>query len=273
MIVDNFAKLCVNMRWILLLLFFSCAVSKPTAMQFASNPVVAHRGAFKAMQYPENSIAAMRHAIEMKCTGSEFDVWMTADDSLVLNHDPVYHGLEIERSVYAALTKHPLTNGEPLPGLRNFLVAGMANNASTRLILEIKPSRIDKSRGVEVAKKVVQMVDELKAKKYITYISFDHDILKAVLKEDPAAITQYLNGDLPPEQLKKDGIAGLDYHFSVFKKHPEWITTAKQLNLQLNAWTVNEASDMNWLLDSSFHFITTNEPELLLQLVKQRSGR
>lgn len=242
-------------------------------MQFAGNVVIAHRGAFKTMQCPENSVAALRHAIELQCAGSEFDVWLTADDSLVLNHDPVYHSLDIERSAYAALSQYPLSNGEPLPTLRKFLLSGTTNNTSTRLILEVKPSRVSKARGAEVARKVVSLVNALNAKKYITYISFDYDILKTILKEDPAAVTQYLNGDQPPEQLKADGIAGLDYHYSVFKKYPEWITASKQLNLQLNAWTVNDSSDMKWLLDSGFHFITTNEPELLLEIVRQKNGR
>ena len=68
----------------------ACSASKNTAknkMTFADNIVVAHRGAWKKNNFPENSIASLKHAIELKCTGSEFDVWMTADDSLVINHD------------------------------------------------------------------------------------------------------------------------------------------------------------------------------------------
>lgn len=242
-------------------------------MQFADNPVIAHRGAFKAMQYPENSIAALRHAIGLKCAGSEFDVWMTSDDSLVLNHDPTYHGLHIEKTEFRELSEFRLANGESLPTLRNFLLAGMKNNNNTRLILEIKPSGISTSRGKEVASKVVDLVKQLGAAKFITYISFDYGILKAILEQDPRAMTQYLNGDKTPEQLKADGITGLDYHFSVFKKYPAWIDDAKRLNLQLNAWTVNDTADMKWLLDSGFHFITTNEPELLLKIVDNSSKK
>jgi len=33
----------------------------------------------------------------------------------------------------------------------------------------------------------------------------------------------------------------------------------------LNAWTINEEKDMNWLLENNFDFITTNEPELLFK--------
>jgi glycerophosphoryl diester phosphodiesterase len=84
---------------------------------------------------------------------------------------------------------------------------------------------------------------------------------------NPKAATQYLKGDLSPEQLKADGITGADYHFSVFQKHPEWIENAKKNGIALNAWTVNEEADMKWLLQQKFDYITTNEPELLLSTV------
>lgn len=60
------------------------------------NPVVAHRGAFKKNGFPQNSIASLREAIRLQCAGSEFDVRMTLDDSLVVNHDPHYQKLNIE---------------------------------------------------------------------------------------------------------------------------------------------------------------------------------
>ena len=101
----------------------------------------------------------------------------------------------------------------------------------------------------------------------MVYISFDYDILKKIIGIDPSAITQYLNGDLPPEQLKADGIKGADYHFSVFQQHPEWIETAKQNKITLNAWTVNDEPTMQWLIKNGFDYITTNEPELLFSIL------
>ena len=64
------------------------------------NPVVAHRGAWKKNNLPQNSIASLKKAIEIGCIGSEFDVRMTADDSLVVNHDSDYHGFQIEKTNY-----------------------------------------------------------------------------------------------------------------------------------------------------------------------------
>ncbi|HEY6503230.1 MAG TPA: glycerophosphodiester phosphodiesterase family protein [Chitinophagaceae bacterium] len=243
------------------------------AVKFAANPVIAHRGAFKKNGLPENSIAALKEAIRLNCTGSEFDVRMTADDSLIINHDPHYNKLEIERTNYAELVLYKLSNGEKLPTLREYLLSGMANNTQTRLVLEIKPSGISKERGKLIADRSVKLVKELHADAMTVYISFDYDILKRIIETEPRAPAQYLNGDKSPEELKKDRINGADYHFSVFKKNPDWIGTAKKNKIQLNAWTVNDAEGMNWLLDQGFDFITTNEPELLFEILKSRVKR
>ncbi|HEX2846466.1 MAG TPA: glycerophosphodiester phosphodiesterase family protein [Chitinophagaceae bacterium] len=252
-------------------LFNACSASRKASNHqptFADNPVVAHRGAWKAKQLPENSIASLREAIALRCTGSEFDIHRTADDSLVINHDPHFFKLPIEQTDYATLIKNRLSNGEKLPTLREYLLAGLQNNTSTRLILEIKPSAISKERGQETAVRVVRLVQELHAESMSAYISFDYDILKKVLQLDPKAHTQYLEANQPPDQVKADGMGGIDYHYSAFTKHPEWIESAKKNGLVLNAWTVNDTTTMDWLLKNKFDLITTNEPELLMERVK-----
>ncbi|MCL4127244.1 UNVERIFIED_CONTAM: hypothetical protein GTU68_017803 [Idotea baltica] len=114
------------------------------------------------------------------------------------------------------------------------------------------------------------LVKELKAEPYIhSYISFGYDILKKIIAIDSTAKTQYLNGTKTPEQLKADGIAGLDYHLKIFKKNPQWIQSAKDLGLTLNAWTVNKTEDLDWLVANEFDYITTNEPELLFERVER----
>ena len=42
-----------------------------------STKVIAHRGAWKEFNLPENSIASLEKAIELKCDGAEFDVRRT----------------------------------------------------------------------------------------------------------------------------------------------------------------------------------------------------
>ena len=249
-----------------LIAFFLCSacISQKNMSDFAQNVVVAHRGAWKAEALPENSIASLKHAIALQCTGSEFDVQMTADDILVVNHDDDYNGMPIAETSYADLAAHRFSNGEKLPTLREYILAGMENNSSTRLVCEIKPANTVE-RGQQIAEKTLGLVKELKAEDRTVYISFGYEILKRIENVNPKAHTQYLNGDKSPEQLKADGIDGADYHFKVFKKHPEWIESAKKNGIALNAWTVNDPADMDWLIKEDFDFITTNEPELLLE--------
>jgi len=245
----------------------SCGTQKNTS-GFAKNVVVAHRGAWKAQGLPENSIASLKHAIALQCTGSEFDVQMTADDVLVVNHDEDFNGMTIAETSYADLAAHILSNGETLPTLREYILAGLENNTTTRLVCEIKPAKTVE-RGQQMAEKTLQLVKELNAEAMTVYISFGYEILKKIEELNPKAHTQYLEANKSPEELKADGIDGADYHFKAFKKHPEWIESAKKIGIALNAWTVNDPADMDWLLEEGFDFITTNEPELLLEKIRK----
>ena len=247
-----------------LLILSSCKIvqNKPN---FNKNVVVAHRGAWKALGLPENSIASLNQAIKLGFRGSEFDVRMTLDDSLVIVHDPHYNKLEVEKSTFAELNKFKLSNGEDLPTLHEYISAGLKNNTGTMLVCEVKPTTGGAERAERLATKVVQMVKDLNAKKMVGYISFDYNILKKIHQLDPKANTQYLEADKTPDQVAAAGFTGIDYNYSAFKKNDNWISMAKKNGTTLNAWTINDPKDMDWLLKENFDFITTNEPELLLE--------
>jgi glycerophosphoryl diester phosphodiesterase len=254
--------------FICLIMIISCKTIKPK-ITFAENPVVAHRGAWKANGFPENSIASLKEAIKLGCCGSEFDIRMTVDNFLVINHDPHFNKLLIEKTTYAELQKFELSNGEKLPTLRAYILAGLENNKNTQLVCEIKPSEMGTARAEEIVKKVLATIKELKADRMVTYISFDYNMLKTIHQINPKATTQYLNGDKSPEAIKTDGLTGLDYHFNIFTKNEKWIAEAKNLGLTLNAWTVNDTKMMDFFIENQFDFITTNEPEILLERYKK----
>ena len=71
-----------------------------------------------------------------------------------------------------------------------------------------------------------------------------------------------------PAELAADNFYGLDYHFNVFKKNADWIAEAKKLKLTINVWTVNDKETLEEMLKNEVDFITTNEPELLLSMLK-----
>jgi len=231
------------------------------------NQVIAHRGAWKKNKLPENSIASLNEAVRLGCYGSEFDVWMTLDKVLVVNHDPEFQGLTIEKVNYADLLTKTMSNGEKIPTLENYLLEGKKQR-TTKLILEIKPSLISKERGIELTNASVEMVKKLGMLEWTEYISFDYDYCKRVVELLPKAKVAYLRGEISAAQLKADRLTGADYHYSFYQKDG-WIENAHQLGLTVNAWTVNTAPEMQWLLAHQVEYITTNEPELLFEELKK----
>lgn len=234
---------------------------------FQKNKVIAHRGAWKTQGLPQNSLASLREAVRLGCEGSEFDVWMTADDVLVVNHDAHFQEMPIETSTYEQLLTRKLPNGEKIPTLKEYLAEGM-KQSGTKLILEFKPSGISVERSEKVGEMSVKTVKELNAEKWVDYITFSYEGGKKAIETDPTANVAYLNGDKAPAQLKEDGFFGFDYNIRVLRQKPEWISEAQELGLTVNAWTVNNPEDMIWLLDLNTDFITTDEPEILLELIK-----
>ena len=85
--------------------------------QAQKSQVIAHRGYWKTAGSAQNSITALQKADSIHCYGSEFDVWLTKDNKLVINHDPVYKMKYMEYSKGDALTGLKLSNGENLPSL------------------------------------------------------------------------------------------------------------------------------------------------------------
>ena len=245
-----------------------CTMGHIAAAQFIQNQVIAHRGAWKVDNLPENSIASLQRAVELGCAGSEFDVHLTKDGVLVVNHDTDFYGIDIATATYEELLakKHP--NGESIPTAEAYLREGMKQK-KTKLIYELKTSKLGKERTLHSVDETLALVKKLGAEDWVEYIAFDYDACIRIHELDPKAKVYYLNGDKTPAEIKKAGLYGIDYHFSVFQKNPTWIQEAHDLGLVVNAWTVNDEKEMKSLLNQDAEFITTNEPALLLKVINE----
>ncbi len=235
---------------------------------FAQNKIVAHRGAWKNTGAPQNSLESLKHALEMKCGGSEFDINMTKDGVLVINHDTDYFGSKIEAFTYDELNKTKLKNGEDLPLLEDFFKMAV-KYPNTVLFAEVKPSPSGGVRSAEIAEATYKMAQKYKVLKRTVFISFSYEAVQKLVAIDKKASVQYLTGDKSPEVLHTAGVPGLDYHFSVFEKNAGWLQNAKALGLSTNAWTVNKAEMMESLLKQGIDYLTTDEPETALELAKR----
>jgi len=233
--------------------------------------VIAHRGAWKSQDLPENSIAALNHAIALGCYGAEFDVHMTKDSIPVVNHDADFKGMDIEKTNYAELLAVPLSNGEKIPTLEAYLKEGLKQK-QCRLILEIKKAPSGKERTLLLTRLAVDMVKELGGEQQVEYISFDFDAGSLVGQLSPDSQVAYLNGDKTPLEAKKAGYTGIDYNMKVYREHPQWIQEAQQQGLSVNVWTVNSQEDLKEFIQNGVDFITTNEPERLFDILEAGVG-
>ena len=223
----------------------------------AQTQVIAHRGFWKTEGSAQNSIAALEKAAEENLYGSEFDVQVTLDGKLIVNHDAKFQGFVIAETPFKELKKIKLKNGEKLPTLKKYLKAGKKQDI--QLILEIKSH---KSKEVEdkMAADIVKMVTKMGLQKQVEYIAFSLNICEQLAKLTPESEIAYLNGNLPPAELKKKGINGIDYNQKVLEKHPEWVEEAHRLGMKVNVWTVNKENMMRKFIDMKVDYITTDYP-------------
>ncbi|KQT16961.1 glycerophosphodiester phosphodiesterase [Chryseobacterium sp. Leaf404] len=233
-----------------------------TAFMNAQTQIIAHRGYFQTNPpTTENSIKALQNAQGLKIYGSEFDVRMSKDGILVINHDEHHGKMEISETNFKELSKVKLSNGEKYPTLKDYLRAGKSDK-SLKLIVEIKPVKTPELEN-EMVEKTIKMIREMKLENQCEYISFSLNICKQIKKLAPDFKVQYLNGELSPQQIKENGLDGMDYHYSVFQKNPTWIAEANALGLITNSWTVNEIIIFEDLKAQGIDFVTTNIPDKL----------
>lgn len=275
--IDTFCYICpseinlILMKKHLLFLLAIFAVSCTTS-DFHDNHVIAHRGAWKDTGHPQNSLASFKAAAELGCHGSECDVWLTADDSLVVYHDATREGQRIDTTCYAQVVSVPLKNGEKIPTLREYITCSK-EYPRTKLIIDLKTHR-DPERTWRMYQLVDKLVKEMGYEPYVEYLvgyfpAYDEFVK---LTDRPAAYLGRYKKELPemhPDTIAAHNIKYLDYQDFHYNAHPEWVETFLKNDIHLNVWTVNDEESMRKFLDKGFSYITTDHPALLLSIERQ----
>ncbi len=210
--------------------------------------IVAHRGFHRFEGSVENSISSMQHAVAHDFEGTEFDVQLTKDDVAIVFHDSKMQGLVICDTPFDTLRNLPaftLRSGETVPTLDEFLEAcSLAikeqnlREKHTQLFFEIKPLE-RKEQRYHLLGQIIEAIGKYQLHDDIFFISFDLDACVMMAQLLPDIPVAYLEGDLSPKQLQEKGITDIDYHWSKFATHPEWVKEAHDLGMTVNVWTVN----------------------------------
>jgi glycerophosphoryl diester phosphodiesterase len=215
--------------------------------------VLAHRGANRLA--PENTLPAMRAALERGADGVELDVHRSADGALVVHHDA-----DTTVGPIAELTVGQLRARRPdVP-----VLAEVLDVCQGRLVnVEIKgaePRAVDAL--VELLRSRPDRSDE------ILVSSFDLPVLGRAKELAPALTTGFLSIGLDPHTALL--IAAERGHDAV---HPDvasvrrvdaaaFVTRAHDLEVEVNVWTVNHAADVEPLRDAGVDAVITDDTDL-----------
>lgn len=245
---------------------------------------VAHRGF--SYEYPENTMVAFKAAIRSGADYTETDIYRTADGVLVLLHDANLKrttgkdvdvrkiGFEELRTLDAGAWKNQRFAGEKIPTLEECL--DLFKGSGCRPALEVKMGGMEKDIVDLLRKK--DMIDE------VTILDFNDDRLAKFRELEPKLETAWNYSRKPdgdPAELAetifkeldtratKCGTKILSLHLCVLS--PKLIEMAHEKGYIVWGWPANDVPLMNRLLDWKVDAITTDRPDMLVEVLKNRT--
>lgn len=219
--------------------------------------IIAHRGYWKHEGSAQNSRTSLQTALTQPgVRGSEMDLWLTADNVLVVHHDDKIDGTVIETTNFGDLAGKQLANGETLPAFDEILAIARANRGNgVKLIIEVK-THSTPERTIAAAEAAYRAVNAAGLDSLAEYIAFDYDACRYLAAK--GLEVAYLNGDKTPDQCRADGINGIDYHQNDIDE--ALIRRAHELGMTVNVWTVNSPEQMKLWIERGVDRITTDQP-------------
>jgi len=219
--------------------------------------IIAHRGA--SSEASENTLLAIRRALEIGVDGIEVDVRLSADKHPVLMHDERVDRTTNGRGFVSEMSLEELKrlstpDGEKIPTLEEALELV---DGKCRLIVELKVPE-----AVEPALRAVKNHDALS---WVIFSSFYHRALLKLSSLNPNVRTGVIVSSQPisPARLALDAKA-----CAIFQKYTyldrKIVDEAHEQGLDIYAWTVDNVESATRLASIGVDGIVTNRPRLLL---------
>lgn len=227
-----------------------------------------HRGA--AGHAPENTLSAIRKAMEFKVNRIEIDVQQTRDGVVVLMHDLTVNRTtngtgkvknlsfkEIRKLNAAANFQSGKSPAEAIPTLEEALEL---INGKTQFIIEIKKGD---DYYPDITQHIVSLIQKHKAHAWCIIHSFDDEVLRAVHEADSQIVLHSVTLTRRSKQLRK-----MPYISEVSIYHrfvtPSWIHKIHKMGKRVNVWTVNEPDIIDRILKMGADGIISDYPDRVL---------
>ena len=174
---------------------FTRGIFAPKGSPMESLIITGHRGG--AGLGEENSIECIKRGMQAGAESIEIDVHITADNEIVVCHDPTLdrtttgtgaiNDLTLEQILAVNLKDlHGNATSQKIPTLKQVLDT---IDGKTELLLEIK-RKDGNNKGIE--EKVLEILKENNALGYTTIQSFDDSVLEKLNSLDPSLKQQFL---------------------------------------------------------------------------------
>jgi glycerophosphoryl diester phosphodiesterase len=219
--------------------------------------VFAHRGA--SGNYPENTLSAIKAALEIEVDGIEVDL-QSAKDTYVVIHDSwldrTTNGQgKVGDYELSQLKKLDAGSGEKIPSLQDLFDC---NNNATLLNIELKHT-FDLTKLVENIKSNLE--NGKVSKENLIISSYDHHQLQFIKQQLPWLKIGALTSSIPLEYAKfAQALNAYSIHIDKDFINPDFICDAHQRGLKVYAYTVDKVADIKSMFTLGVDGIFTNYP-------------
>lgn len=228
--------------------------------------VTSHRGA--GFLEPENTLRAIRRAIDLGADQVEIDVQLTRDHQLILMHDVTVdrtttgHG-NVADLTLAEIRQFDAGQGERVPTLEEVLT--LADGKITPQI-ELK--------GPGAASFVVKTLQTFHCVDKVILTSFLHQQLLEARQLAPGIHAGALWGRLPNDvviQAERLGVQALHLWHQFITS--QIVADAHARGLLVRAWNVNTEEEMQGLIALGVDAIGSDRPDLLIDVCRRAGVR
>jgi len=232
--------------------------------------IVAHRGA--AGKAPENTLAAIKQAIEDRTDWVEIDVQETADGEVVVMHDSDFmklagNKLKIWDATVPLLTDidigswfEPAFSQERVPTLKQVLEL---SRGKAKVVIELKYYGHDEN----LEQRVVDIVEDADMVSETAIMSLKYDAVKKIRELRPdwkiGLLSATAIGDLT--SLDADFLA-----VAMGMASAGFVRRSHEAGKKVYVWTVNDPVSMSRMISLGVDGIITDEPEMARQVLLER---
>lgn len=235
--------------------------------------IIGHRGTPSCPSHAENTLSAIRAALDTGADGVEVDVQATSDGVLVLAHDPQLGrvlgtgprtGPVVAGTTAAALRGIRLADGSRVPTLEEVLDLAAAHSAF--VVTEVKPER-GGPVAARTARLLARLLDERRGRRpgadRITTTSFDLATAASLAGHGTVSgaliVAPHIDPDTAGLSARARGLTDVHLHPTHVRRDPAVVARLHALGLLVSVGVVDDPAEARHLARLGADMVCTDD--------------